>query len=408
MQDEAGGEGAARPDRGLVAAFAWCFLGVLLAFWVLPAATRLLRSEALPEPFPAVYPAGVDLRQMLAYTAVLPGGGSPYVGANLYPPLAVVLAHPLLALGTEGACVAVGGATLLAWAVLTFLLPLPGSQPGVGALALACGAGALLGPALPFELERGQWNAVATVAAVAGAALYRSRPRLALPAAALLTLGVQLKLYPAVFALLFRRPGEPAPRFAARLALLGAVNAALFFALGTDAFLDFLAAVRRQSESPFAWPGNHSIRSFVLESPGLYGWAGIAQAGLGIAVVASLLAALPDSRGSELLPPRLLLSCTLAALLLPSQSHDYKLVILAGPVARFAASLAGAQHEARSPLGPLVAAAAAAALAFASLPVACRPDALRNAAVPLFVLLGLSTLGGPLLRAPAGDGRRTP
>lgn len=383
----------------VAAAFSWALLAALLAVYTVPAARLLARGRALPESFPAVFPAGVDLRQMLSYAASLAGGDSPYVGANLYPPLAALLARPLLAVDAATALALVRGLDLAAAVALALALPLLGARRPAPFVVAACGAAGLLAPALRFELERGQWNALAGALALFGALLFRTRPRASLPAMALLTLAVQLKLYPAVFALLLRRPGERPAAFARRLFLLGAVNALLFVVLGPDVLLDFLAAVREQSVRPFTWPGNHSIRSFVLESPALWGASSVAEAGLVLFVLASLLAALASADDGEPLPARLVLAATLAALLLPGQSHDYKLVLLPGPLAL----LAGAPPPRSAPARAVLPLIAAFAFAATLVPVGLRPSLLRNNAPALLALSGVVALAGFRAERPERD-----
>lgn len=376
------------PRSGDAAGFSTGLLLALLALYTVPAAGLLARGCALPEAFPAVYPPGVDLRQMLSYAASLEGGGTPYVGANLYPPLAALLARPLLAVDGDVALALVRGAGLLAAVALGVALPLLAARRADPFVVAACGVAGLLSPALLFELERGQWNALATAAALCGALLFRTRPRASLAAFALLTLGVQLKLYPAVFALLYRRPGEDARPFARRLLALGGLNALLLLALGPTVCLEFLAAVREQALRPFTWPGNHSIRSFVLESPALWGASAVAGAGLVLFVVAVLLVALGSADDREPLPPALLLAATLAALLLPSQSHDYKLVLLPGPLAHFVGSAARGRARGPAPLRTALPLLAAVAFAATLVPLELRPGPLRNVAPALLVLAG--------------------
>ena len=392
---------APSPTRAVTVAFVTGLLAGILATHTVPALILLSRLQALPEAFPAIWPPGVDLRQMLAYTARLGAGASPYVGSNLYPPLAAVLFHPLLGISVASALALLSGLSLLAWAGLVFAVPIRASRGPDPFVVAACGAAGLLSPALLFELERGQWNAIATAAAVAGAALFRARPRLAIPALVLLTLGIQLKLYPAVYVLLLRRPGEPAARTIRRLAILATVNAALFFVLGPSVFLDFLAGVREQTVHPFTWHGNHSIRSFVLETASLSSSAALAQGGLALFVVAAVLSSVPSADSSDLLPPRLLLTLTLAALLLPAQSHDYKLVLLPGPLALFAGTLSPPCASGLRLRRIALAVSMGAAFATTFVPYGLKPALLGNNAPALLFLLAAATLtAGP---APSTD-----
>lgn len=385
---------APSPARAETLAFVTCLLAGTVAAYTVPSLARLCGGNALPEAFPAIWPSGVDLRQMLSYTARLGAGESPYVGANLYPPLAAVLFHPLLLLTSASALALLCGLSLLAWAGLAFAIPVRASLDPDPFVVAACGLAGLFSPALLFELERGQWNAIATAAALAGTAIFRARPKLAVPALALLTLGIQLKLYPAVYVLLLRRSGEPLGRSAGRLATLAVVNFALFFVLGPSVFLDFLAGVREQSLRPSTWPGNHSIRSFVLETASLSNFAAFTQAALVLFLVAAVLSSAPSADSTDLLPPRLLLTLTLTALLLPAQSHDYKLVLLPGPLALFIGTFSPPGTSVLRFRRLVLAGAMGAAFATTLVPYGLKPAILGNNAPALLFLLAATTLSG--------------
>lgn len=305
----------------------------------------------------------------------------------------LMLFHPLLLLTSASALALLPGLSLLAWAGLVFASPVRASLHPDPFVAAACGVAGLPSPALLFELERGQWNAIATAAAAAGAAIFRAKPRLAVPALAMLTLGIQLKLYRAVYVLLLRRPGEPSGRSVGRITAVAAVSFALFFVLGPSVFLDFLAGVREQSLRPSIWPGNHSIRSFVLETASLSNSAAFTQAALVLFLVAAVLSYAPSADSIDLLTPRLLLTLTLAALRLPSQSHHYKLVLLPGPLARFATTLSppGTSGFRLRRIG--LVAAMGAAFASTLVPYGLKPTIPGNNA-PALLLLAAATLSG--------------
>jgi hypothetical protein len=176
--------------------------------------------------------------------------------------------------------------------------------------------------------------------------LFHFRPRARLAAYALFTLAIQLKVYPAIFAVMFVRDWriwkEAVPRFVA----LGAANLALLFVLGPGLFFEFLRSLRTWSINAYIWVGNHSIRSFVLDSiqslvrPRPYlAWlrddAGPLQIMLLVialgCIVLIIYAAYRQAWSG--LNPYLLLGCTVGALIVPAISNDYTLAILAAPCA---------------------------------------------------------------------------
>ena len=129
-----------------------------------------------------------------------------------------------------------------------------------------------------------------------------------------------------------------------RFLVLSAVNFVLFFILGAHIFIDFLEAIIAQSVYPSIWIGNHSIRSFVSLlsiNASEYGWtwiyeySGLVQtaflAMITVCIFVIILQAYRQKQNG--INSVLLLACTIGTLLIPSVSHDYKLSILAAPVA---------------------------------------------------------------------------
>lgn len=170
----------------------------------------------------------------------------------------------------------------------------------------------------------------------------------------LFSLSIQLKIYPAIFILLFVTDWGAWKNNLKRLAGLGAINFALLFVLGPKIFADFLRAVWGQADAPYIWQGNHSIRSFIklfqtTEFQQLHiggfslvseysGWIQLILLAFVVACIL-LLVYQAHKQKAKGLNPQIFLACTLGALLLPSVSHDYKLSILAAPVVIFLESL---------------------------------------------------------------------
>jgi len=165
----------------------------------------------------------------------------------------------------------------------------------------------------------------------------------AVAAVALLTVATQIKVYPAVIAviLLVRLGWRP---------LIGYVvaNLALLFVLGVSGFDNFVTLLAKISGSPYIWPGNHSLHAFVnylaqnglipTESESLVRlgcYAGIlllfsAAAVKYVYVMMKLKsAAVTDHRRKTFSPIELgIIGMSFSMMsLLPSVSHDYKLSI---------------------------------------------------------------------------------
>jgi predicted branched-subunit amino acid permease len=174
----------------------------------------------------------------------------------------------------------------------------------------------------------------------------------------LFTISVQLKVFPFIFIVLLIGNWQDRRKNIKRLLMLAVVNLALLFVLGPYVFVDFMKAIIAQTVNPDIGPGNHSTRSFVTLLSYKHGWVwmyqylGWAQFAL-LAVIADciFLIMLHTSRQKQgNINPLLLLACTIGALLIPSVSIDYKLSILAAPVAvLFANNNFWESLESRSP-----------------------------------------------------------
>ena len=295
---------------------------------------------------PALDPIGVDLRQMLSYShAWWVQHQSPYIGFNLYPPLASVLFTPLLALDFSLAYRLVTLASLLALIAGTLLLSRSaGEKTALTPLLVLFLVSGLFSYGFQFEIERGQFNIIAMFLCFFAIWLFHYKPGRRMWAYALFTLSVQIKVFPFIFILLLVDDWRDWKGIVRRFAWLSLVNFCLLFILGGRVFIDFLRALASQTLYPAIWQGNHSIRCFVTQMVNFaveQGWtqaanfASAAQllflACLGGCLLVILWRAWRQNQVG--VNPHLLLACTLGALLIPSVSHDYKLSILIPPVA---------------------------------------------------------------------------
>lgn len=296
---------------------------------------------------PAINPIGVDLRQMMSYTnSWAVKHQTPYVGLNLYPPLATVLFTPLLLVRFTTAYGLMTVLNLLAAAFLFWWLPKQWiTKKAVrqiwGLIALI----SLVSYGFMFEIERGQFNLLATAFTLAGVYLFQNTNRRWRTVAYILfSLGVQLKVYPFIFVLLLVKDWSDWRDNIRRWLGLAVANGAALLILGGGIFKGFLRAIGEQSAHPFIWIGNHSIKSFVVnagQNPDFIWFsrffvdhsvgATLTLFGLlGFSVVASLWLSIRRSRTG--LDPYLFTNLTAAALLIPSVSHDYKLPLLTLPL----------------------------------------------------------------------------
>lgn len=255
-----------------------------------------------------------------------------YAHLNPFPPLTLVLFWPAWAIGLRAAAAAVVALTLVILAgLLAWQARRPRGIPGTWTCAGFLLMTGLVSYGLRFEFERGQYNVIATGAAWAGAVLAsRAGSRWRIIAGVLLfTIGVQLKVYPAIFGLLLVLPLR---EWRSRLPLVlwtGILNLACLFMMGAKGLRGFLwwqgAIVESMEVSRF----NGSAASFAGLVAHHTDAAGAARAieiavllaAIGLAVRVMARADRPDSSTA-------MAALIVVALVAPPVSYDYKLSLL--------------------------------------------------------------------------------
>jgi hypothetical protein len=292
---------------------------------------------------PAIHPIGNDLRLIMGAAGSLAEGGSPYAGANKYPPLATAFFTGLLGLNIRDALRVLSTASLFLFIFLCLGVPYWLSRERrLPAFAWFMFAVGLFSYGFHFEIERGQFNLLAVGLAMLGVTLYHRAPRLKWAAFILFCLAVQLKIYPAIFVLFFTRDWRDWKSNLLRWGGLGLANLFLLLGLGWRVFSDFVSMMTSVVGGlGFKdWPVSHSINGFISfwgsQTPWVAENARLLQAMLYLVVIAlTALCLWAAVRRRETLDPYLLLACTLAALTLPSLSNDYTLAFLIGPAVLF-------------------------------------------------------------------------
>jgi len=334
--------------RLYIAPMTWVLLGFLisyLCFFVRPAfltSPKMVFFEYIP-PGDSI---GVDLQQMLGYSeSWFVFKKTPYIGANLYPPLTSLIFLPLTRVDFSLAykIITLTNVGLFIWA--TWIFPQAAGKarqtPGLIMLMLVTG---LFSYGFLFEIERGQFNVIAMSLCLLAIWIFHNHHRYRYLAYFFFTISVQLKVFPFIFIVMLCKNWKDWKNNLIRLLALCGVNFALLFVLGPRIFRQFLKAIGSQIADPGIWVGNHSIRSYVTilfdqlseEGPSRVSNASGAVQLFLLAVTAGCIllvlrrAYRQNRAGTD---TGLLLTCTLAALIIPSVSHDYKLSILAGPAA---------------------------------------------------------------------------
>jgi glycosyl transferase family 87 len=297
---------------------------------------------------PALDPIGNDLNYNTQAITLWLQGKSPYeLGYHFYPPLYHIVFAPMLVFDAQEKYFLMTGLTLLSF-VLLFLLLWRKKDNSSGIFVFFFLTG-LFSYGMQFELERGQFNVLTLLLVITGIWLYHNFPTFRLLAYALWIVATHIKLYPAVFLLMFFSHWNDWKENSKTLLQLGILNIAALFVLGYKIFQQFVAAAITESRNPL-WllpdkqPVNHSISAFLdklaknndNELPAKVAewlrpsgsWVGIIF--LAIIVLCSVIIIWRTLQNRpNLVHADALMLFILLGFLLPSTSMDYKLVLLA-------------------------------------------------------------------------------
>ena len=185
---------------------------------------------------------------------------------------------------------------------------------------------------LQFDLERAQWNLPTIFLCLSAVVLSQHADRKQrLFGYFIFTVAIHLKLWPIFFAICFIRPTDGWRANVKRQLGLLLLNFSFLFVLGPWFFLKYITSIGSTiSASKNFWSGNHSIASFSYIMNERFGngfTVAITFYCISLICFATLLT-ITFLKNHRRVDPFVILTCTLAAMLLPNISHDYKLVIL--------------------------------------------------------------------------------
>ncbi len=335
-----------RPQVWVVLGFLICYL----FFFIAPVFFNSAGTMRFFEYVPVINPIGADLRQTLQQSeSWAVHGQDPYVTHNQKPPLSTIVFAPLVVIDFVIAYRIVTVLTLLCYIFNALIFPLliyRKTQPT--AIMMLIFVAGLFSYGLHFEIERGQFDVITVGVSFFSIYLYHRCHRCRYLAYALFSVSVQLKIFPIVYVVMLIKDWTDWKHNIGRVLGIILFNIALLFVMGPKIFASFIRNITPHILEPYTWVGNHSVRSFVtitsmevmksfhLQDRELFATCcGLAQILL-LGFVAGCIAVplLQECRrGAKGINSYVLLNCTIAALLIPSVSHDYKLSILAGPVA---------------------------------------------------------------------------
>ena len=314
--------------------------GYAVSFWlffVIPTFLNSAHAMAFFYYVPAMNPIGEDLRQMLSYSnSLFLNKSTPYIGQNLYPPLASVVFIPLLFVKFVDAYYFITLINFLCIILIAYIIPYLIGNKKISELSMFIFAISFFAYGVQFEIERGQFNLIAMSLCFVSIYLFYYHPKTRIFSYILFSLSIQLKIYPAIFILLFWDQEENWRNNMNRFVGLGVFNLVLFFSLGFNIFFDFFEAIKAQVSNPYIWVGNHSIESFAYLQKNNFTWLNdlfpVKFILLAVTIICILLIFITSFSRSEKINPFLLLGCTIGAAIIPSVSHDYKLAMLVMPI----------------------------------------------------------------------------
>ena len=412
----------------------WVVLGFVIAYVFLFIFPMFFNPDHRLQYFnryiPDKFPLGLDLATIdESIKTWLTTTQGPYQNADIfYPPLHHVLLAPLLLLNYPQNYYFVVAIILTSLFILSFLIPLWMNGKRDFAIPLFFLITALFSYGLQFEMERGQFNVITFMLCMLSVYLFYFHRAFRVLAYILFSFSVQLRLYPAIFIVMFVDDWSAWKMNLKRIFGIGALNIALLFVLGYSVLIDFFQAVSgRLGTATWTWVGNHSIAAFVynlttsgfgLFDPDTLTWlqahSTFISAGLLIYFLICFLALilrdyLNKSRG---LNPDLLLICTLGGMMIPSVSHDYKLALLAGPMAVALSNRKIAAADWRKVLSAILIILASLSYSITLFPFKYRPEYLESSFPALFFILTAMTLLSFIappeyLKAAMDDGPKT-
>lgn len=246
----------------------------------------------------------------------------------IFPALTTILFTPLLLLRYPADFYVVTAVTLTSYLILNLVLPLMILKKENRLLIFFIFAVSIFSYGLQFELETGQFYTIAMMLTVAAVYIFHKHPSYRVFAYILFSVSIQLKVFPAIFVVMFVDDWRDWKGIIKRFAALGLANFALLFLLGYSYFaLFFTQLVQSGATTELAY--NHSIYAFVagLSAPRWIG--GLLYAYFFICFLLVLgKACLQNEKGINV---NLLMTCLIGGLMIPAISHDYNLPLLATP-----------------------------------------------------------------------------
>jgi hypothetical protein len=387
---------------------AWVLLAFLITYVAFFLAPMFLNPELsiryIYEYIPAKDNIGFDIWAFMKYVDDwLVSNQSPYIdGFIAYPPLTVILFAPLHKIGYPAYFALITIVTLVFYTSITLFIPLFTTQKRNTSLVLFFYITGLFSYGLQFELERGQSDIIAFAFCLLAVYLYHYHEKFRYFAYILFSISIQLKLYPAIFIVMFIKDWKKWKENIKRILGLALLNFGLLFVLGYRIFLDFVAAIigaqGYQSSSPYNLSIKGFVRFLVAKEWNFWGASHLAALQQNAQLIEYLLLALfavcfflliasayKNNIGG--VNPYLLLASTIGALIIPSISNDYKLPLLQVPMLVLLGTLPRCDNYLKQSFSIILIVVTSIAYWSTFYPFMVKPDFLSRNFLPLLVIL---------------------
>ena len=320
-----------------------------------------------------------------------------------YPPLYGIFFAPLTLLSHPAAYLLVTLIGLASYLFTSLVLPLLQLPRKNLAIILMFFISGLLSYGVLFELERGQFNLLALLLVLLAVYLFHYHSEYRWFAYLFFSIAVQLKTFPLIFIVMLIKDWRDWKNNILRMAGLGLFNFALLFILGWQTFYEFVQSTLYQIQTPDAltWVGNHSIKAYVYNlgqgtlgafPPAQAAWlnqnSGLLNNLLMLYFAVCFLSILVSAyvRREVGLNSALLLACALGSLAIPAVSNDYKLSLLAAPMALAFGNLSLPRSAVKRVVFSLMVVIGAFGYSATLFPFKYRPDFLANS-LPFLMLI---------------------
>jgi hypothetical protein len=384
------------------------FLVTYILFFLLPVFFSRQQIHYLTKYIPDAYITriGFDIEAIVSRIENwLRTGQSPYSdGFIAYPPLTIAIFATFSIIGYPAYFKLIVWITVIAYLIAALILPrliIPKRNQTLLLLFFITG---LFSYGLQFEQERGQFNLIAFAFCLVAIYIFHFHYKFRYFAYLLFFLSIQLKVYPVFFVVMFINDWRDWRNNIKRILGLGLLNFLMLFVLGYKLFLDFVNTITEYQLLESSRYENLSIKGFAyylsndvfgIKNTSLFASPGNAEIFFWLLLGVCFLFVVGYSyfHNKRGLNPYLLLVCTIAALIIPSVSNDYKLSLLITPMALVLGCLPEPQNTRKKILSIVLVILASLAYWTTLYPATVKPEFLsRNFPALIIILISITIL----------------